>query len=325
MKTYNIEGGINFFDELYKSLDDENDNITDDSNICLISNKPLIDKFIELKCGHKFNYVELYKDLVNHIVKFNSLEGSNSRLKPNEIRCPYCRNKQIGVLPYYEELGLKGVPGVNVLMKMRTIDNSNSRFSKCEYLTINPTFDISGNDPVEQGYLNSGLNCKFYKCNNFGTKINNYEDEKHYCWSHKKLVVKEYKKEKALKIKLEAKKAKEEIKLKAKEAKEEEKKKQKEEKEKMKEELKKLVMEAKANKKVNKKPKKSNDENIVIGTINVVLNENVIDSEDNNDSINVCEELLKSGTNKGKVCGCKLFSDNLCKRHYNLKNKMNEK
>ena len=40
MKNYQIEGGINFFDELYKSLDiPENDNkCDDDNNKCLITN-----------------------------------------------------------------------------------------------------------------------------------------------------------------------------------------------------------------------------------------------------------------------------------------------
>lgn len=322
MKNYNIEGGINFFDELYKSLDDENDIITDDSNICLISNKPLIDKFVELKCGHKFNYVELYKDLVNHISKFNSLEGTNSRLKPNEIRCPYCRSKQMELLPYYEELGLKEVPGVNTLM-VTHVKTNNYNYSRCEYLKLNVAFDPSGNNPVEQAYLTDYVNCKFYKCCHFGTKITNsqgnYGDEKYYCWSHKKIVINNYKQEKAI----QAKKDKEEAKVKAKEAKEEAKKKEKEEKQKMKDELKKAVMEAKANKKLNKKSNKNNDENIVIGTINIVNNKEDV-KEDANKNKDGCQELLKSGINKGKVCGCKLFSNNLCKRHYNLQNKNNE-
>ena len=62
MKKYNIEGGINFFEELYKSLDDvETINKTEeDDNLCLITYKPLQDKFVKLNCGHKFNYVPLY-------------------------------------------------------------------------------------------------------------------------------------------------------------------------------------------------------------------------------------------------------------------------
>ena len=56
MKKYNIEGGIDFFAELYKSLDvKENEEKSDeDKNRCLISNQPLIDKHVILKCGHKF-------------------------------------------------------------------------------------------------------------------------------------------------------------------------------------------------------------------------------------------------------------------------------
>ena len=41
MKKYNIEGGINFFDELYKSLDNTN---VEEDNICLITNQILVDK-----------------------------------------------------------------------------------------------------------------------------------------------------------------------------------------------------------------------------------------------------------------------------------------
>ena len=28
-----------------------------------------------------------------------------------------------------------------------------------------------------------------------------------------------------------------------------------------------------------------------------------------------CVQILKSGPNKGKPCGCKIFTDNMCKRH----------
>ena len=34
-----------------------------------------------------------------------------------------------------------------------------------------------------------------------------------------------------------------------------------------------------------------------------------------------CLDVLKSGAKKGTTCGCKIFNENLCKRHYNLKNK----
>ena len=111
MKKYNIEGGINFFSELYKSLDDEEEDIKD--NLCLITNLPLKDNFFKMDCGHKFNYIPLYLDTKNHKQKFNGMEGNSSRLSKNEIRCPYCRNRHKGVLPYHEELGLDKIDGVN--------------------------------------------------------------------------------------------------------------------------------------------------------------------------------------------------------------------
>jgi hypothetical protein len=112
MSNYIIEGNFDFYKELYESLDDSGNNIDDSAmQVCLISNAPLIKHFVELECKHTFNYVPLFKDLVNHKTKFSSLD--THRLKVNEIRCPYCRNKQGNLLPYIEELGLPKEHGVN--------------------------------------------------------------------------------------------------------------------------------------------------------------------------------------------------------------------
>ena len=85
MKKYNIEGGIDFFAELYKSLDiEENEEKTEeDKNKCLITNHLLIDKFVSLNCGHKFNYIPLYNDIVNHKKKFNHMESNSGKLNTN--------------------------------------------------------------------------------------------------------------------------------------------------------------------------------------------------------------------------------------------------
>ena len=101
---YITEGGLDFFSELYKSfyIDEDAENKIDESNLCLITQEQLTDKYIELNCGHKFNYIPLYNDLVNFKKKFNLMEGINTRLDNEEIRCPYCREKQSGLLPYYE-------------------------------------------------------------------------------------------------------------------------------------------------------------------------------------------------------------------------------
>ena len=62
---YNIEGGINFYNELSKSLnnndndnnnDNNNDNDNDNDNECLISCMPLTENYVTLECNHKFNY-----------------------------------------------------------------------------------------------------------------------------------------------------------------------------------------------------------------------------------------------------------------------------
>ena len=56
--------------------------------------KQLTDKFVEMSCGHKFNYIPLYYDILNHKKKFNNMEGSTTRLKQNEIRTRVNRRKR---------------------------------------------------------------------------------------------------------------------------------------------------------------------------------------------------------------------------------------
>jgi hypothetical protein len=123
MSNYIIEGNFDFYKELYESLDDLDNNIDEQSaQVCLITNVPLTKHFVELECKHKFNYVPLFKDLVNHKTKFSSLD--THRLKVNEIRCPYCRHKQGSVLPYIEEIGLPKEHGVNWI-NMELMSTSN--------------------------------------------------------------------------------------------------------------------------------------------------------------------------------------------------------
>jgi hypothetical protein len=322
---YNIEGNIDFFNELYKSLDDLNEQ-NDDSNLCLITNQPLVDKFVTLKCGHKFNYVALYNDLINHNTKFNSLEASNGRLSGNEIRCPYCRSKENSVLPYYEELGLKKVSGVNSEYKDVSVIYHQKR---CEYLIPNGNFDPSSNNIIEIGTAKDYYNCKFYKCfHTYTSQLDDtYEDKKCYCWYHKKIVLKQYKKQASDKLKQEKQQLKEQVKKAKEEAKQklldekqkvkDEKQKVNDEKQKAKEELKKMVIEekiksSKPNAKSSKSKQTNNtnnnaEENVIIGTIDISCNSLL------------CSQLLKTGPNKGKQCETEVFKDNLCKRHYNLK------
>ena len=293
MKKYNIEGGINFFDELYKSLDNKN---IEEDNLCLITNQVLVDKFVELNCGHKFNYLPLYNDIYNHKKKFNNMEGLSSSLKLNEIRCPYCRTKQSNVLPYYKELIPEKINGVNYYDENMNPSNTNIKISnyfhgKCEYEIL---YDLSNN-------LLSNNVPKI--CNTtYVTKL----DNKTYCCFHNSIMIRKKKKEILLKEKEQKNKIKEELKQK-----------EKEEKKKMKEDLKQKEKEENNKMKLltkeNKKNKLTNELNL-IDEENIIISPNIIVTKEG------CSQILKCGINKGKQCGLNILSDCLCKRHYNLKN-----
>jgi hypothetical protein len=300
---YKTEGDLNFYSELYNLLDTDEDfeNKIDESKLCLITQEILINYYVELKCGHKFNYIPLYNDLVNFKKKFNLMEGINTRLSNHEIRCPYCRKKQCELLPYYEELGLEKINGVNFY------DDSKNEFTcnTCEFLFINLNFNNLEPETND--------NKQFVKCDGlFATKIDiydlgnayedfNYSDNKLYCYTHKKQIIKKYISQKKEKIKQKAKEEKEKIKQKAKEEKEKIKQKAKEEKEKIKQKAK----------------EEKTIENLVLGSIKI----NTFDLQENNKEINGCINFLKTGPNKGNKCGCKIYSEKLCKRHYITINK----
>ena len=312
MEKYNIEGGGNFYDELYKSLDDVEIEMVD---ACLISNLPLTDNHVKMECGHKFNYIPLFMDIKNHKQKFNVMEGIGGKLGQHQIRCPYCRNKQNGLLPYYEEFGLPKTHGVNYIdvnYKPPSLYNSLKQVTyKCEFLIPNnnycvvndiETYDVSGaHIYADDENANSDANCKFCTCPMYGTKLNAYGDDKAYCIGHKKLVIKIYK---------------DNITNKA-----------KEERLKKREELKKLRDELKQNEKIMKQnekkkslisKKKKHSEGDLLHT-NVVLTSNVIIDPSINITEGMCLEVLRTGQKKGQLCGCKVEKNNLCKRHYNLK------
>ena len=116
------EDRITFYEQLYKSLDDESD---DETELCQITGSQLDSKCVTLECKHKFNYEPLYKEIYRQKFVFNSYDwvslSNKDKLiiscsgKDYFIRCPYCRNIQFSVLPYYSELGLKKTYGINCL------------------------------------------------------------------------------------------------------------------------------------------------------------------------------------------------------------------
>ena len=86
------------------------DNYSDsDENICLISNTPLTDNSVKLCCGHQFNYNDIYKEI--HYQKKQQHNYETQKLYTNQIKCPYCRTVQNGLLPWYE--GKNKCAGVN--------------------------------------------------------------------------------------------------------------------------------------------------------------------------------------------------------------------
>lgn len=113
MPKYLIEGDVDFYGELQKSLNNPEIEKTNqdvcDNDLCLITQKPLTENYVELECKHKFNYNALFHDVMNHKKKFNTMERRS--LKINEIRCPYCRNIQKKLMPYVE--GFPKIHGIN--------------------------------------------------------------------------------------------------------------------------------------------------------------------------------------------------------------------
>ena len=96
---------MNFKEELLKI------NTIDLENACLISKEPLSDNKITLECGHSFNYVSLYNEVIYQKRILNSLE--TNPLLTNQMKCPYCRRIYNYILPYQELDGVYKLYGVN--------------------------------------------------------------------------------------------------------------------------------------------------------------------------------------------------------------------
>jgi hypothetical protein len=306
MPKYIIEGGIDFFSELYKSLDDDESifKTEQDNNLCLITNQALTTNYVTMNCGHKFNYIPLFKDIDNHKKNFNNMESSSGRLGKNEIRCPYCRKKQTDLLPYYENFGIPKVPGINELYVVEPV-KSYKHYHSCEYII--PVNSLNGDPVLDASGVPHVAKCYFYGSQiEFCANNTNYGDTKYYCWNHKKIMIRKYKKELLEKAKAAAKEAKLKAKEEAKKVKEEAKIKEKEEKKLLKQTKVKKNVTANINEIINEN---NNEENLVLGPSTL---------QENN---NGCISILKSGVNKGKPCCSVIYNhdEKLCKRHYKSK------
>lgn len=319
MPKYIIEGNLNFQEELYKLLDEDSEN---EDDLCQITGLPLKDNFVKLECKHHFNYEAIFKEIkkqkyefktydIHSLTRADQLKFKNSNLD-YFIKCPYCRNIQFTILPFYEELGLEQIYGINSLDKSlpNTISLSNQSYNYGPYYG-DPAFT----------FIAFGVNFKFGQCCE-KNKINDVVcSQKYtstipntnlsYCKYHYKEGLKQYKigiKAKELEAKLQAKKEKENVLN-----------------------IRKKLFEDKNNERILKglpplkrlppikKPKLENVvENVIEHPSNII--EQYIPDENFG-----CNCVLKSGPNKGKKCGVKKIDTNgLCNRHNKNKNKTNK-
>jgi hypothetical protein len=222
MSNYCTEGNIDFFKQLSNALTNTS---SYDDKVCLITQLPLEEHCITLKCNHTFNYHALYKDIYNTKFKITSI-NSAGKYPVNKIKCPYCRSLQTTLLPYYEELGLPLVYGINTDNMLFTIvKNKHNKFvydTTLSYFTGSCCFSNSINNITESPCKNTMV-------------ILHPETQKTYCFEHINIIKKEYNKKMRV---LKKQKQKEEIKKQKEIAKEE----MKKQKQKLKEETNPVIL-----------------------------------------------------------------------------------
>jgi hypothetical protein len=140
------------------------------TNLCLISGEKITEPSVKLDCGHTYNYIPLYKDVINQKKKFWGLD--TDKLNMNEMRCPYCRKKQNKLLSFYDLPEVEKIHGINWLDE--TLLTTTYNHGVCEYKCENPN--------------------TFYCLNNYVIKLSN---GKTYCCIHQKTMLKQIAKEKA--------------------------------------------------------------------------------------------------------------------------------
>ena len=306
MVKYIIEGGIDFYDELYKSLDTPESPKQSEPNKehCLITNEILEQNHIQLLCKHKFNYKPLYNELIYQ--KKNVSESIQ-----NNIKCPYCRTIQEFILPQRE--GYKLIYGINTLnqtyMPPKTYDNTLYSVAKGYQLGVCDYKVVSSVDPIMyvmcgSKYVtplgNNKCYCSIHKYNGMQLYWNE-QKEKTKQKKEQELLLKKQEKEKAKQEKMELKKKEKELKEKEQQEQKEHKKKEKQEQKEKKEQKK------------GKQEKTQSEETKLEG-----MKLEGIKSEKEN--IVTCSQILKTGKRKGEVCGCKvtLETGTICARHMNF-------
>jgi len=86
-----------------ESFDTEDDPV--DEKICLISNIKLEETPVKLCCGHTFNYDSIFNEIKQqkNIYPNSNIYLETQKLNVNQIKCPYCRTVQNGLIPYRKD------------------------------------------------------------------------------------------------------------------------------------------------------------------------------------------------------------------------------
>lgn len=291
-----------FNKQLYMMMAQEEKIISNENeNICLITNNKLTDNFVKLCCGHKFNYEAIFNEVKKQKVKYNHLEVT--RLKKHQIKCPYCRTIQNGLLPLVE--GFEKIRYVNYPEALQHLPN------KCSYIFA------SGKKKGQT----CGKGCS-----------------KKYCTAHEKIMFKRQQKlleENQKQLTKQLLKEKKLLEKKHKQLLNKNKKlKEKIENYKLKlpvtdpliEVIDNMINEIKNNKFQSLNIKKNE---VVKQETKQKINQKV-KKEEKKTGVFPCEYVFKRGKNKGMQCHCqKIFKNELCKTHYKMKvkqeNKLKEK
>jgi len=290
--NYIIENGIDFYAELYKGLDttknNTSTNITENqSQKCCITDADLEEDHLHLECGHKFNYGPLFKEICKQkfsfmTYTFETLDKFSKLLllwenKKDFIKCPYCRNIQFTLLPPNIKYATKY--GVNE-PNLSIIDNNCLFPKKTEFnqLINKQKYHFSKLDDKKCYHIHkNGAVCN----QTILAKLNAKPETLYCCIIHASSKIEEITYEEK-----EKKMAEIEKKFQAKKKKTEEK-----------------------QKKLDEKKKKLEDKKKMFEDKKKILEDKIINN------VGFCQVILKTGAKKGSKCGCKIYQDNLCKRH----------
>lgn len=150
MPIYQTEDGdIDFLSELEKI------DITQSNNTCLISGDELLDTHITLNCGHSFNYLPIYNEIIQNKIKNNKLH-----LDVDQIQCPYCRQIQDELIPYNSLVKCSKKIGVNW-------------YNPKEFVNEHPNVKIKQNQQ-----------CGYWSCNKTNHVFVDPKDKVRLCYRH---------------------------------------------------------------------------------------------------------------------------------------------